>query len=258
MTLPKLTELAQVIRHDTLGPQVKELVLQAPGIAAQALPGQFIHLRVADATYHPLLRRPFSIAGANAEIGTIRIIYRIVGQGTRYLAGLAVGDHVDCLGPLGNGFDLQAERPVLVGGGMGLAPLLFLAGTLCPKPMTLVMGGRGEEELFWQDLFKDVCRNVHVTTNDGSLGTQGVVTDILPGLLASNQFDRLYTCGPHPMLKAVAEVAAKAKLSCQISLEEYMACGIGGCLSCTCSAPDGKRRKVCTDGPVFWNGEVTL
>ena len=258
IALPKLVVEAQVVVNKEIGPQVKELILYAPAIAVQAVPGQFLHVRVANATYHPLLRRPLSISDVDAEAGTVSTIYRIVGQGTACLAALTENDIVDCIGPLGSGFTLQGKHPLLVGGGMGLAPLVFLAGALCPRPIEIVMGGRTEEEMFWVHVFKKTCSNLHVTTDDGTLGSRGVTLDLLPELLQTGNFDMVYTCGPHVMMDGVAKLAKEYSIPCQVSLEEYMACGVGGCLSCTCAAADGSRKKVCTDGPVFWAGEVLL
>lgn len=251
----KTVTQAIVIEHFTLAPMVKRLTLGAPGIARVAKPGQFVHVRVGEG-YHPLLRRPLSIAEVDREVGNITIIYRIVGHGTRLLAALPPGEFVDCMGPLGNGFDMNTERPLLIGGGMGLAPLLFLAKALCPKPATVLMGGRTKQELWWRNVFLGACRSIHVTTDDGSLGRRGFTIDLLPELLANCEYDRIYACGPLRMLEGVARLAKAQNIPCQISFEDHMACGVGACLSCTCAGTDGKRRKVCSDGPVFWAEEV--
>jgi len=253
MDVPKTLERATIIDHKTLAPAVRQLDLCAPNIARLAAPGQFVHLRIGS-TYDPLLRRPFSIAGVEGDV--VRIIYRVVGRGTVLLEILATGDKVDCLGPLGRGFDLDCRRPLLVGGGMGLAPLVYLAQHLCPRPQTVLMGGRTSRELFWADIFRDSCDRIHITTDDSSLGQPGTVVDVLPELLVSGDFDMIYTCGPRPMMEKVAAQAKNRAIPCQVSLEEHMACGVGACLSCTCAGPDGKRRKICTDGPVFWTWEV--
>lgn len=256
IVLPKMVVKAKVIDNRDIGTRVKELVLYAPEIAAQAVAGQFLHIRVSEATYHPLLRRPLSISDIDAKAGTISTIYRIVGHGTAQLATLKNNDIVDTIGPLGNGFTIQGKQPLLVGGGMGLAPLVCLAGALCPRPIEVLMGGRTEEEMFWVDMFTQMCSNLHITTDDGSLGSQGVTLDLLPDLLKTGKFDMVYTCGPRVMMDGVAKLAQQHGVPCQISLEEYMACGVGGCLSCTCAMTDGTRKKVCTDGPVFWAEEV--
>lgn len=255
IVLPKMVVEARIVRNTEIGVNVKELVLYAPEIAAQAVPGQFLHVRVAD-SYYPLLRRPLSISSADRIAGTVSTIYRVVGQGTACLAALSSKDSVDCMGPLGNGFVIHGQRPLLVGGGMGLAPLLFLAGALCPRPTEILMGGRTKEEMFWADMFHNKCDAIHITTDDGTLGSCGVTLDLLPEVLKSGAFDVIYTCGPRIMMEGVAKVAKTYNIPCQVSLEEYMACGIGGCLSCTCAGQDGLRKKVCTDGPVFWAQEV--
>ncbi|MCC5464887.1 dihydroorotate dehydrogenase electron transfer subunit [Pelosinus baikalensis] len=253
--MPKMVVEARIVRNTEIGVNVKELVLYAPEIAAQAVPGQFLHVRVAD-SYYPLLRRPLSISSADRITGTVSTIYRVVGQGTACLAALSSKDSVDCMGPLGNGFVIHGQRSLLVGGGMGLAPLMFLAGALCPRPIEILMGGRTKEEMFWADMFHNKCDAIHITTDDGTLGSCGVTLDLLPEVLKSGAFDVIYTCGPRTMMEGVVKVAKTYNIPCQVSLEEYMACGIGGCLSCTCAGKDGSRKKVCTDGPVFWAQEV--
>lgn len=252
--MPKTVVEAMVVEHRYITEDVKELVLCAPAIAAEAAPGQFVHLKLAAAEL--LLRRPISIADANVDRGTIRLIYRIIGKGTTVLSALTAGDMVNCLGPLGNGFDLTCERPLLVGGGMGVAPLIFLARQLAPRRVEALVGGRNQTEMFWPILFENLTDAVHVTTDDGSIGMKGFTIDLLPELLEKKQYDRIFVCGPQMMMDAVAKFAAARDIPCQVSLEKYMACGIGACLSCTCEGTDGKRRKVCTDGPVFWAEEV--
>ena len=202
-------------------------------------------------------RRCFAVLLALPDNGTFIMIYRIIGEATHILAEVCSGDKLSIVGPLGHGFAMEAERPLLVGGGLGLAPLLYLAEGFCAqnKPIEILMGGRSEEELFWTDLYEDICQNIHITTDDGSCGVQGTVIALLPQLLDSGKYDCVYVCGPVPMMKAVAEVAAEKNIKCQVSLEKYMACGLGACLSCSCSGI-GKRLKVCTDGPVFWAEEV--
>ncbi len=248
---------ATLVQQQQMNHDVYRMVLSAPEIAAMIKPGQFLQLKTGR-LMDPLLRRPISIADADDGEGTLQLVYRVVGEGTKYLAGLQQGAEIDILGPLGNGFTLQGERPLIVGGGMGIAPLLYLVRALCPKPVDVLLAGREASELFWIKLFAERCQAVHVTTDDGSLGTKGNALALLPQLLAQGQYDMLYTCGPDPMMEAVAKEAAKHGVPCQVSLERYMACGIGACLSCSCGAKDGSRKKVCTDGPVFWAEEVML
>ncbi|MBP2653658.1 MAG: Dihydroorotate dehydrogenase electron transfer subunit [Firmicutes bacterium] len=255
MALPKMVVRSKVLANELIGPLVWRLTLSAPQIAAVAKPGQFVHVRVMD-SLAPLLRRPISIAEVYAAEGTISLIYRVVGQGSAIMAEAKPGSELDLMGPLGNGFSLEAERPLLVGGGIGLAPLVYLAQALCPRPVTILMGGRTKEEMYWQDIFKNLCQNIYITTDDGSLGQQGFTVDALDDILAKGNFDFVYSCGPRPMLAGVARLAKLHNVLCQVSLEDYMACGVGACLSCTCAGNDGKRRKICSDGPVFMAGEV--
>lgn len=254
MSLPKTLENVIVVSNIEVNQDVKKLVIVAPQISTQANPGQFIHLKVSSGN-DPLLRRPFSIAAVNRNQKTLTIYYRIIGRGTELMGRLKRDDVLDCLGPLGKGFSLAGERPLLIGGGMGIAPLLFLAQSLCPRPIGVLIGGRTKDELFWHSLFKESCQRIVVTTNDGSIGMRGTTIDALPGLL-SGKFDMVYACGPKLMLHSVVEQVKRAGIPCQVSLEEHMACGLGVCLSCTCQASDGTRKKVCADGPVFWAEEV--
>ncbi len=246
---------AQVLEHSLIAGDVWNMVIAVPEIASITKPGQFVHIRINE-SIEPLLRRPFSIADCDAAQGTLTLIYRVVGHGTALMTKLKPGDTISCMGPLGQGFDLTAQRPLLVGGGMGLAPLLFLARAFCSCPATILMGGRNEQELFWPTLYSSICKNIHITTDDGSVGQRGFTVDLLPELLKQGKYDAVYACGPHVMLKGVAALAAQYGVPCQVSLEDYMACGVGACLSCTCASTSGKRHKVCTDGPVFWAQEV--
>lgn len=169
------------------------------------------------------------------------------------LADACSGDELSIVGPLGHGFDLAHEKALIVGGGLGLAPCLFLAET--KAGCDLLMGGRNAAELFWTDLYEGKVDEVFITTDDGSAGVKGTVMAKLPELLASGKYTVVYVCGPVPMMKAVANACLEAKVPCQVSLEKFMACGLGACLSCACEGI-GKRIKVCKDGPVFWAQEV--
>ena len=253
--LTKVIEQSPVLDNSLLTAGVFRLVVKAPKIAAQCAPGQFVMVRLTQLA-DPLLRRPISIAGADAEAGTLTLICRIVGRGTDLLSMIRPGELLDIMGPLGRGFDLTGKRPLLVGGGIGLAPLLYVAASYCPEPVEVLAGGRTCEELFWTKLFEETCQAVHVTTDDGSLGICGTCADALPDILKNGQYDMVMTCGPRPMMQRVAVEAAKFGIRTQISLEEHMACGLGACRSCTCSAADGETRQVCKDGPVFWAEEV--
>ncbi len=251
----KVVESALILINEPLASGVFRLVVKSPKISERCTPGQFVMVRLPWWT-DPYLRRPFSIAGADSDEGTLTLIYRVVGHGTELLESARAGDTLDVMGPLGRGFDLSGERLLLVGGGMGLAPLLFAAGRCCPNPVEVLAGGRSGDELFWVGLFRGNCDKVHVTTDDGSLGICGTCVDALPDILRKGGFSGVLTCGPRPMMKRVTEVANAAGIRTQVSLEEHMACGMGVCLSCTCGAADGGTRQICKDGPVFWAEEV--
>ncbi len=243
---------ATVVGQQQLSATVKLIEVIAPPIAAAAQPGNFVNVRVSQQAA-PLLRRPLGIAGASRQHGTICMIYRLIGEGTKLLAQACSGDELSIVGPLGQGFDLDCRHPLVVGGGLGLAPLLYLCQAL--PGAAVLMGGRSEEELFWTSLFRQLCSQLYLTTDDGSLGTKGTVMALLPQLLAGGSYDRVYVCGPVPMMQAVAAACLEAGVPCQVSLEKYMACGLGACLSCACTIK-GRRAKVCQDGPVFWAQEV--
>lgn len=253
--MPKTIAQAKVIGQKVLNSTIKIIEVYAPQIAEQAVPGQFVNVQVCKNTA-PLLRRPFGVAGVNKKEGTFTMIYRIIGEGTHILADLCNGDELSIVGPLGHGFAMQANKPLLVGGGLGLAPLLFLAEGFGQGKADVLMGGRNSEEVCWTSLYDYVCANTYITTDDGSQGTKGTVMALLPQLIKEQGYDCVYVCGPVPMMKAVAEACLAAGVKCQVSLEKYMACGLGACLSCSCGGI-GKRIKVCTDGPVFWAEEVT-
>ncbi len=248
---------AKVIGQRILNAVTKEIDLIAPQIAAQAVPGQFVNVQVSKRTA-PLLRRPLGIAGVDRERGVIVLMYRVIGDATKILADVCSGDVISVIGPLGHGFDRTGKKPLLVGGGTGLAPLLFLAETMASEGIRpdVLMGGRTEDDLFWKELYMGIAGEIGLTTDDGSLGTKGTVMALLPGMLQAGGYDSVFVCGPAPMMKAVSGAVMEVGTPCQVSLERYMACGLGACLSCSCQGV-GKRIKVCKDGPVFRAEEVT-
>lgn len=243
---------AKVLANEALSDTVMKMTLNSASIAEKALPGQFVNVRVSEHTA-PLLRRPFGVAGARAASGEFDIIYRVIGEGTQTLKGAALGADLSIVGPLGQGFDIGGKKTLIVGGGLGLAPLLFLAQA---RPdADVLMGARNASELFWEKLFSKYCGNIFVTTDDGSYGTKGNVLALLPSILGKTKYDLVCVCGPVPMMKAVAACCADHGAPCQVSLEKYMACGLGACLSCSFDGLSG-RRKVCKDGPVFYSTEI--
>ncbi len=245
---------AGVLQQTQLASDVNMLKFQAPAIAQDAQPGQFLTIEVTKQAA-PFLRRPFGIADVDRQQGIVTVVYRIVGDGTKILAQVKPGDTLNVIGPLGHGFSMTAQHPLIVGGGMGLAPLHFLAKSYPPKNVEVLMGAKTVGELFWTKLFQDKIQKLYITTDDGSAGTKGTVNALLPNLLGTGKYDCVYLCGSSPMMRGVIGTIDASGVPCQISLEKYMACGLGACLSCSCSGI-GKRMKVCTDGPVFWSKEV--
>lgn len=235
------------------------LTLGAPALAAEARPGQFVHVRI-PSLEPSRLRRPFSIYSADPAAGRIEILYKVVGLGTRSLAALPVGTALTVLGPIGRPFPLEPEgEPFLVGGGYGVAPLWFLASRL-PRKGTLFVGGRTAADILETDRFREAGWAVRVATQDGSLGERGLVTAPLDAALAAHPRAELYACGPDGMLRAVGERAIAAGLRAWLSLDKRMVCGVGACLACVqkTRGADGAERlaRVCVDGPVFEAREI--
>lgn len=252
---------SRVIRQTPLTSGYWALELEAPALARQARPGQFVHVRVSGLE-QVSLRRPFSIFGARD--GALEILYKTVGRGTEQLSRLSPGDSVQVIGPLGNGFPLEPEgSPVLVAGGYGVAPLCFLASRLSRKG-TVLIGGRSAGDVLAVEAFERLGWAVRVATQDGSLGEQGLVTVLLDQELARLQGlgerAELYACGPDGMLRAVGERAVKAGCRGWLSLDKRMVCGVGACLACVQNLrrADGSEwiGRVCHDGPVFEAREI--
>jgi len=235
----------------------------APNIAAECRPGQFLHVRPGN-SHDPLLRRPLSIYDVNQQSGYISFLYKVVGSGTELLSKIKVDDFLDLMGPLGRGFSLpeKNENTVLVGGGVGIAPLLYLARALIERRCTVkVLYGAGRaEELVAIDGLRQLEIPILTATLDGSHGFRGLVTDLLADQAQPGQIDRIYSCGPEAMMASVARYAARNRIWGEVSLEEHMACGVGACLGCArrLKANDEGYVKVCKDGPVFNMDEVEL
>lgn len=273
---------ARVLRHEAKNPDHFLLTLQAPAIARAAHPGQFVMLQAREG-HDPLLRRPMSIYRVPPGGRAIQILYKVVGEGTRYLSRQPAGAIIPTLGPLGNGFTLpvrlpgrrprggsrgragRAPRQVLVAGGIGIAIFPFVAESLLRSghPPLLLFGARTRRDLVALDFFRARRVPCRLATEDGTAGVRGLVTRLLEPLLrdeaAGGGID-LYVCGPTPMMRAVAALALDARVPCQLALESPMPCGIGVCLGCVvrCTTRTGEPvyRRVCTDGPVFPAAEV--
>ena len=236
---------------------IYSFTISCPEVAEAAVPGQFVHIRAKGFT----LRRPISICGIDKEKGTLRIVFEIRGQGTEEIAKLNKGDLIDMLVPLGHGFTVKpdAEKVILIGGGIGTPPMLPLAKIYGEKAVA-ISGFRNSSAAILQDDFKAAGAEVILCTDDGSAGIHGFVTQPLKELAEKGGISAVYACGPMPMLKGVAAICKENGIFCEISLEERMACGIGACLGCACRTKRNDEEyfaHVCKDGPVF-NAEEVL
>ncbi len=248
-------EKARIIRFEQLSDLNIRITLEAPLIAGSAEAGQFVMIRTG-VGQDPLLRRPFSLHQTSSS-GQVQIYFKNVGRGTNILSHAKVGEVMDLFGPLGRGFRIEEYRPAcLVGGGLGIAPMLFLAKQISSSGRDhsrdlIILGGRtrGDVEPLVED-FKQFGLALHCATDDGSYGIKGFVTDILRSeQLAENT--EIYGCGPNNMLEVLHDFCRSRKLGCQISVESVMACGMGACLGCNIEASKGDYVHVCIDGPVF-------
>lgn len=268
-----INETAPVVENHEVGPRLHLMVLRAPRIAASVAPGQFVHMKIPGMEGH-ILRRPFSVYSADAANGTLEILYQVVGFGSDRMTKLSPNDEVapELIGPVGHGWHAPegAKRALLVGGGVGAAPLFMLFEDLVAAgvDVTVVLGAQTESAL--------VCRNRYArvlsragscaenaplcSTDDGSFGRAGFCTSLVDDVLAAatsdgNPIDYMAVCGPEPLMRIVAGKAEEARIACQVSLEKRMACGVGACLSCVVETTSGKKRS-CVDGPVFDSKDV--
>jgi dihydroorotate dehydrogenase electron transfer subunit len=257
-----IKEDVKVIAQREIARNIYEIIVQGDVVSSMTSPGQFVHLRATN-QYAPLLRRPISICDVNIENKKLTMLYRAEGEGTKLLSQKAVGDTVDLLGPLGNGFPLDALKPgktaMLVGGGIGVPPLYYLSKELKKRGVKVihVLGFSSQTDLFYKDEFESLGET-YVSTVDGSVGRKGFVTDVISQ--EQLQYDALFACGPTPMLKAI-DTTVKPQVG-YYSLEERMGCGIGACFACVCHVQNDptntKYVKICSDGPVFAAREVVL
>ena len=254
----KYTQGSYIITEKTaIARNIYSFTIACPEVAEAACPGQFVHIRANGFT----LRRPISICGIDKEKGTLRIVFEIRGQGTEEIARLNKGDLIDMLAPLGHGFTIKndAEKVILIGGGIGTPPMLPLAKLYGEKAVA-ISGFRNSSAAILQDDFKATGAEVILCTDDGSAGIHGFVTQPLKELAEKGGISAVYACGPMPMLKGVAAICKENNIFCEISLEERMACGIGACLGCACRTKRNDEEyfaHVCKDGPVF-NAEEVL
>ncbi len=256
-----IQQRADVLFNQAVGPDYYHIGLACPQGYADAFPGQFVMIRIGD-DLTPLLRRPFSIhrvVASTGEVSRIELLYKVVGEGTRKLARVGAGVQIDVLGPLGNSFRIpdKLDSFYLAAGGIGVAPMVFLADHLKKAGYDLArgavyLGGRSAGDLLCRDIFIGYGMNVHLTTDDGTAGDQCLVTHPLELALKDHKPVMIYACGPMPMLTCVIGLAEKHHVSCQISIETMMACGMGACLGCAVEVNTGDGyRHTCLDGPVF-------
>lgn len=253
--MAKYKENGRIISQEKLAEGVYSMWIRTDQIAAAAKAGQFISLFCRDKAW--MLPRPISICEVSGD--KLRIVYRVVGKGTEEFSAYQTGDAVEVMGPLGNGFPLLSyKKPMLIGGGIGIPPMLELAKQL-EGAKEIVLGFR--DEIFLADELA-AYGSVSVATEDGSVGVKGTVLDAIreQGLSA----DVIFACGPTPMLKALKEYAGQIGIDAWLSLEEKMACGVGACLACVCQTTQKDQhsnvnnRRICKDGPVFEAKEVVL
>ena len=248
----------EIITKERVSAAGWRFVLAAPEVAAQASPGQFVHIL----TDGKPLRRPISLCGFSPGHGTVTIVFEARGEGTAWLAERRRGEKLDLLGPLGWGFipPRGEGKIIIVGGGIGTPPLLPLAGLYGGRAVVL-LGFRSKDFVILEDDFAATGAAVRVSTDDGSYGRKGFITGPLGEELALGGVSQIYACGALPMLRLVASAADAAGVPCQISMEERMGCGIGACLVCACKTRSGggeEYRHVCKDGPVFDSAEVVF
>lgn len=248
----KSIEIAKVISINFITDVICDLKLSCPVIAKEAMAGQFVEVYPDNGIN--LLSRPISICEINKEEGILRLVFQIVGKGTKLFSELKFGDEIRLLGPCGNGYTLSEGKSVLVGGGIGVPPLIETCKQLKGKKI-VVLGFRSGS--FLVEEFEKLGAKVYVATDDGSVGFKGNVVDLLRA--EGIKGDMIYSCGPKIMLKFLSMYAEENNIPCQVSMEERMACGIGACVGCVVQIKDGEGwayKKVCKDGPVFDSREV--
>ncbi|MGD8961544.1 MAG: dihydroorotate dehydrogenase electron transfer subunit [Desulfobacterales bacterium] len=260
--VPITYEKVEVLSNTDLGNGIYRVRLSCNRHYARAIPGQFVMVRPTEQV-DPLLPRPFSIHQLVQNKGLIsglELLYKVVGKGTQLLSRLQPADVLRMTGPLGKGFEIPATatKIIIVAGGIGVAPMVFLARTLTESKRNLssievFIGGRTKADLLCLPDFSALALTVHATTDDGSAGDECLVTDPLDIAMRKNRPDVIFGCGPMDMLSCVAGIAAKHNVECQVSIETVMACGMGACLGCAVAARKNTHRYLhaCKDGPVF-------
>ena len=257
-----VNEVARIAENMPVGPRLHVMTLESPEIAASIKPGQFVHMKIPGRDEH-VLRRPFSVYARSVEAGTVDVLYQEVGSLTSFMPTLH-GEAVELIGPIGNTWNSDCTHALLVGGGVGAAPLYLLAESLREHDILydVVLGAQTESALVARERYRELlgCEPC-CATDDGSYGRAGFCTSLVEERLALGcradgvEYDFLAVCGPEPLMKIVAKMGADAGVRTQVSMEKRMACGIGACLSCVVDTTSGKKRS-CVDGPIFDAQEV--
>ena len=249
----------KIIENKKIAQGFYKMRLASAYLAKNSKPGQFVEIKCSESR-EVLLRRPFGVH--KISNGGIEVLYEVIGKGTKGLSARKKGDSLDIMGPAGKGFEFSEikKSALIVAGGMGVAPLLCLAQMMAKKKIKpyVMIGAKTASHILCEKEFKKLGCLCFVSTEDGSKGLKGYVTDILRHLLIviRCRASGIYACGPHPMLKAVNHIADSSGIPCQVSMEEHMACGIGVCLGCPVKVKSGGYRMVCKDGPVFDSKEI--
>lgn len=249
--MANLQGIMEIVSIKNIADDVYEMVLEGQGAKYITQPGQFINIKIND-SLQPYLRRPMSISDYDDH--TIVIVFKVVGEGTEILKNKQIGDKLDCLIGLGNGFEVKDGKALLIGGGLGTPPLYKLGKMLKEKgvDVTTVLGFNSQKDIFYTEKFKQFG-SVYVATMDGSVGTKGTVVDVIK----ENElnFDEYYTCGPEPMLDALV---LNYPENGQLSFEARMGCGFGACMGCSCRVKTKPYKRICVEGPILLSSEVIV
>ncbi len=244
----------EILSNEEVAPGIFRMSVVGWKEIQSALPGQFLHVRCST-TFDPLLRRPFSIHDANSN--EVKLLYKIIGSGTKLLSEKKAGEKLDIVGPLGHGFSVEPppESVLIVAGGIGIAPMLFLARFVKAARKQVLIGARTGELILYEEEFKKLGFSVEVTTDDGSYGSKGQVSALFKEFVKGQAPMTVYACGPVALLKEVADTCSSYNIDCEVSLENQMGCGVGACLGCVIKTKLKDNgiiyKRVCREGPVF-------
>ncbi len=256
----------KIMSTERLSEDIYRMEISSSYVANNARPGQFVNIRCSEAGSDMLLRRPVSICRAWPEKDSFDIIFIVRGQGTEQLSCHKTGDTIELIGPLGKGFYINEEcsRIAVIGGGIGIFPLLFLLQGIESGPVVKhsYLGFRNAGCAVFLEEFENVSTQVFISCDDGSMGEKGLVTDLFLRRIKDESYDFIYTCGPVEMMKKIVCEAGRRNIPCQVSMEQRMGCGVGACMVCACKTRTGngswKYSRVCKDGPVFWGKDIVF